>query len=275
MDATEETAYPVVGFRIIKGPATGQELAVPPQPLILGRDTGVSALATDTQVSRRHAEVRTGADGDLTVTDLGSSNGTFVNGSRISGPSPLAVGDQLTIGSTEMVLMLATELLRSSPQTARREPMSSTPPSSGPPAGTGMGWLAVGRQLYESVDMAGSRRAFARALTESHDPASAHYGLGMVELAAGDLTAAEVEFGRAAKLDHLQGNPMFQLGVIAERRADLPTARAWYRRTLDVNPSHRSAKVRLQELTLVHQTREPRPAPPTNASAESADGLAT
>ena len=48
----------------------------------VGRDTGNQIQLHDTEVSRRHAELR--RDGDVfLLTDLGSSNGTFVNGQRI------------------------------------------------------------------------------------------------------------------------------------------------------------------------------------------------
>jgi pSer/pThr/pTyr-binding forkhead associated (FHA) protein len=278
-----EAAQPAVGFWITQGPGAGQMFEVSTQSLILGRDTGVSALAADVQVSRRHAEVRTEADGNVTVVDLGSSNGTFVNGRRITGQSPLAVGDRLLIGNTEMLLAPANELRSPSPRPQRarsgrseidrgntRLTTQATVPKS--PVTTGTDWLTTGRQHFERGDLLGSRRAFTRALTDSDDPATAHYGLGLVELAAGDLGAAEVEFGRAAKLDVLQGNPLFQLGVIAERRADLRGARAWYRRTLDINPLHQSAQARLRELSPSRQETESRPAEPADTRADLSPG---
>jgi hypothetical protein len=53
----------------------------------------------DPGVSRRHARVRTGS-GAVTVEDLGSSNGTFVNGERISRAVELAAGDEIQVGGT-------------------------------------------------------------------------------------------------------------------------------------------------------------------------------
>jgi ABC-type multidrug transport system ATPase subunit len=48
--------------------------------------------------SRRHTEIRKTPDGRLLVSDLGSSNGTFVNGNRISKPTPLSSGSRIMVG---------------------------------------------------------------------------------------------------------------------------------------------------------------------------------
>ncbi len=64
----------------------------------LGRDSSNFIQVHDTEVSRRHAEIR--REGELyTVVDLGSSNGTYVNGERID-RHQLASGDRLQVGST-------------------------------------------------------------------------------------------------------------------------------------------------------------------------------
>jgi hypothetical protein len=68
--------------------------------LILGREEGSADLViSDPGVSRRHARVHSEGGGVL-VEDLGSSNGTFVNGERISGPVELAAGDEIQVGDT-------------------------------------------------------------------------------------------------------------------------------------------------------------------------------
>jgi serine protease Do len=64
--------------------------------LIIGRQDS-DLLLDDPQVSRRHAVVRA-VDGELEVEDLGSANGTFVNGARVDVPHPLSAGDQIAIG---------------------------------------------------------------------------------------------------------------------------------------------------------------------------------
>ena len=53
-------------------------------------------------VSRRHAEIRRGASG-WSIRDLGSTNGTIVNGARLDRPRTLADGDSVTIGPWHFV----------------------------------------------------------------------------------------------------------------------------------------------------------------------------
>lgn len=66
----------------------------------IGREpTNSIPLANDNTVSRRHASIRS-ENGGYMISDEGSSNGTFVNGIRISGAHPLRPGDEVQIGST-------------------------------------------------------------------------------------------------------------------------------------------------------------------------------
>jgi pSer/pThr/pTyr-binding forkhead associated (FHA) protein len=64
----------------------------------IGR-AGCDIDLSDPDVSRRHAVVR-GVDGGLAVEDLGSKNGTYVNGSRISGMVEISPGDRVRFGNT-------------------------------------------------------------------------------------------------------------------------------------------------------------------------------
>ena len=57
-------------------------------------------LGDDPEISRRHARLVRGESGELTVEDLGSSNGTFVNGDRLQAVRTLQVGDVVRMGKT-------------------------------------------------------------------------------------------------------------------------------------------------------------------------------
>jgi 6-phosphogluconolactonase (cycloisomerase 2 family) len=61
-------------------------------------------LAGDSEISRRHARFRQTDHGQVIVEDLGSTNGTLVNGQRLTGPHVLAPGDQVTLGKTILQL---------------------------------------------------------------------------------------------------------------------------------------------------------------------------
>ncbi|MGI6420015.1 MAG: FHA domain-containing protein [Thermoguttaceae bacterium] len=66
--------------------------------VMIGRCHDAGVHLADPEVSRRHCEVSQ-LDGSLVVRDLGSSNGTFVNGSRVA-EAILKPGDELTVGKT-------------------------------------------------------------------------------------------------------------------------------------------------------------------------------
>ncbi len=75
--------------------------------VVLGRDTTATVQLHDSEVSRRHAEVR-GQEDRFVLTDAGSSNGTFVNGRRVDSQD-LATGDQVQIGATTLLFTAPTE----------------------------------------------------------------------------------------------------------------------------------------------------------------------
>ena len=78
---------------------SGQRISLGDRPVTVGRLSDCTIPLNDQNVSRRHAEIRPGR-GAYVVADLGSTNGTMVNGTRISGEQRLADGDILSFGST-------------------------------------------------------------------------------------------------------------------------------------------------------------------------------
>lgn len=83
---------------VISGPRAGQSVGVTGE-LVIGRQNADLTI-DDAQVSRRHVAVRL-EGGQLEVEDLGSANGTFVNGSRIEGPVKVGGGAKIRVGRTE------------------------------------------------------------------------------------------------------------------------------------------------------------------------------
>jgi len=86
---------------IEKEPMVGAERRVESGSTI-GRE-GCDITVSDPDVSRRHAKVAID-DGQLSIEDLGSTNGTFVNGERIDQPRRLSDGDEVRIGATVWVV---------------------------------------------------------------------------------------------------------------------------------------------------------------------------
>jgi hypothetical protein len=85
---------------------TTAEVALLPGENILGREGDGIILVKSSTVSRRHARIVIDAKGGV-VEDLGSKNGTYVNDRRIGGPTPVADGDQVRIGSLLFTFRLA------------------------------------------------------------------------------------------------------------------------------------------------------------------------
>lgn len=83
------------------GPASGQEFALEGDELVIGRAADNPVSIPDTSVSRKHALVRKTEDG-WAVSDLGSGNGTMLNGEAIADETPLSDGDVITLGDTEL-----------------------------------------------------------------------------------------------------------------------------------------------------------------------------
>ena len=74
--------------------------------LLIGRESKNDISVHDINASRTHAELRLDQQGVWVLTDLGSTNGTFVNGREIAS-HPLSEGDRITIGMTNFVFTQA------------------------------------------------------------------------------------------------------------------------------------------------------------------------
>ncbi|HWC22963.1 MAG TPA: FhaA domain-containing protein [Flexivirga sp.] len=73
---------------------------------VIGRDDDADILLDDPGISRRHSEIRITYDGPhqvITIRDLGSTNGTFVNGDPV-GTTHLSEGDRITVGRTHLIV---------------------------------------------------------------------------------------------------------------------------------------------------------------------------
>lgn len=80
-----------------KGPATGTSYDLDQVEIFVGRDLGNDIVVNDPEISRRHARLYKHGDNYL-VEDLGSTNGTIVNGQKIRGPKQLTNHDYVAMG---------------------------------------------------------------------------------------------------------------------------------------------------------------------------------
>ncbi|MFN0010105.1 MAG: FHA domain-containing protein [Phycisphaerales bacterium] len=89
---------------MVKPDGTSKEIPIDRDVFIVGRDDGARLRIPLPSVSRRHCEI-VKDDGELLVTDKGSSNGTYVNGKRVK-ETELAPGDLLCIGPIVFVVRI-------------------------------------------------------------------------------------------------------------------------------------------------------------------------
>jgi DNA-binding winged helix-turn-helix (wHTH) protein len=86
---------------------------------IIGRDPGADVPLQFPGVSRRHARIIVAA-GATTIYDLGSKNGTWVRGQRVTGPCALHDGDELRIGSMILTFRAVTAGMSTATETVSR-----------------------------------------------------------------------------------------------------------------------------------------------------------
>jgi len=94
---------PLSGTKLVcsAGPCEGQEFALEDGEYVVGRSNDNPICIPDTSVSRKHVLIRR-LGGGWTANDLGSGNGTLLNGEPLTDETPLSSGSVLTLGDTEL-----------------------------------------------------------------------------------------------------------------------------------------------------------------------------
>jgi pSer/pThr/pTyr-binding forkhead associated (FHA) protein len=91
-------------LEVVAGKAAGTSIVVEDELLIGRHAEGPGRLAEDDEISRSHARIALDGSGFCAIEDLGSTNGTFVNGLRVSAPQTLTEGDTIEVGATTIVV---------------------------------------------------------------------------------------------------------------------------------------------------------------------------
>ncbi|MGA2111984.1 MAG: FHA domain-containing protein [Anaerolineales bacterium] len=106
------------------GPLAGERFPIPPEGLLIGRGKECDVVLSDRKVSRRHARlIRNGAD--TQVEDLGSKNGTCVNGNPVEGRQALRDGDTVQIALAVQATYVASDA--TAPLTGEERPLQGGP----------------------------------------------------------------------------------------------------------------------------------------------------
>ncbi len=88
---------------VVEGALAGTSIRLGDAPVTLGRADDSTLVLTDDYASSRHARLVPG-DGVWLVEDLGSTNGTYLGGTKVSRPTPVPLGQQIRIGKTVLEL---------------------------------------------------------------------------------------------------------------------------------------------------------------------------
>lgn len=107
------------------GPTPGAAFILEGDQLNIGRDSSNEIMINDAEVSRRHARL-TFQGGKYVLEDLGSTNGTFVNGQRLAGPRVLKAGEVVSFGEQ---IVLVFEVTANDPGATMVSPRAAAVPS--------------------------------------------------------------------------------------------------------------------------------------------------
>ena len=89
-------------------PSSEQEYPLGEGAVVLGREAFNDIVVFDPEVSRRHTQISF-QEGRYIIEDLGSTNGTFVNGRRLNAPTPLHNGDVIEMGEAARIIFSSTD----------------------------------------------------------------------------------------------------------------------------------------------------------------------
>jgi S1-C subfamily serine protease len=111
------------------GPQQGTTIPITGERFLVGRDERCDFVLAEEAASRQHAVFETGQDGRVLLRDLGSTNGTLVDGVRLAEPRELRGGEQIQIGGT----ILLTSAHEPSAQPTGSRPVVTAPVAPRPP----------------------------------------------------------------------------------------------------------------------------------------------
>ncbi len=92
-------------LKVLEGAKTGTKVAIKKDEFLIGRSQKCHLCAGSSSVSRRHCAI-TRKDTTVSIKDLGSRNGTLVNGKKITGEVQLSSGDEIGIGSLKLLMTI-------------------------------------------------------------------------------------------------------------------------------------------------------------------------
>jgi pSer/pThr/pTyr-binding forkhead associated (FHA) protein len=114
-------------FVMRSGPTPGVTFPLEGDQLIIGRDASNGVAINDAEISRKHSRLSF-QGGKYVLEDLGSTNGTFVNGQRLAGPVVLKPGDVVSLGEQIVLMYDAINQDPGATMVSPRHSVRATPP---------------------------------------------------------------------------------------------------------------------------------------------------
>lgn len=138
-------------FVMRAGPTPGKAFPLEGAEIIIGRDPTCTICINDAQVSRRHARLTLSGTGYL-LQDLGSTNGTFVNGQRVTGEHPLSAGELVALGENVVLVYEAAydpnaTMVAAAGRGAKPAAVSAPPPAAPGPVPAYAGQVPAGPEV--------------------------------------------------------------------------------------------------------------------------------
>jgi pSer/pThr/pTyr-binding forkhead associated (FHA) protein len=188
------------------GALEGRQLELPRDRGFVGREPGQPLSIENDSVSRRHAEVVAEGTGH-TLTDLGSSNGTFVNGERLSPsvPRKLRAGDKVRFGETHWLYGPA--LPAAAPANGRTKRLIAV--------GVAMVLLIVVAKAVQAPEEEAAAQAAAEGAVDKDE---------LLASAQRSLDEERFEEARRAFADVLKADPLEEAALEGKRKAELEAA---------------------------------------------------
>lgn len=158
-------------LKVLEGAKEGTKLAVKKEKFLIGRSPKCHLCAGSTAISRKHCAIRR-YDAKATVEDLGSRNGTLINGKKIDSETELQSGDEITIGPLKFLVTISLGINNN-----KKPEVKSVADAVERTAATGSGDLEendISDWLLEPADPPSSQ-AFAETQTIEMDDTNAHH----------------------------------------------------------------------------------------------------
>ncbi len=223
---------------------------------LVGRAKAAGVLIDDVGVSRRHARLVHDERG-VVLADLGSANGTWVNGQRITAPALLRDGDKVSFGGVSAVFWASGSAPRQRERVSAADAHDGAGARSGlvtaetpvrPPGGPRATEAGFAQQLVSAKDYIGAIRVLEPHVQRHPDDVEAWNLLGLASFESALYPAAESVYRRMLDQAPNDFRAMYGLGTTLQRLGRLDEAERWLRATLAANPGFARATQRLGEL---------------------------